>query len=221
MSLLGLFEVEHAEANGWELWAASIQGKRERQEDAYAIHVDDKVTAAAVFDGVGGRPHGRAAAREAARCFPQAVKECSLASLERCVAATGGLTTCTAVILDERPRILSVGDSSAYTLVHGILASVVARDRSANHSLIDGLGFPMGRGHDVPFGENVLLLCTDGVDFAGEDAIQEALQRPGEPALRRLIDEVVAGGSPDNATAVLIDRAMPRSIGPAPLEHGA
>lgn len=214
-------------------WTALVRSDlglvRRRLEDAWKVLLRARlggrpVAAFAVFDGLGGEPHGQEAAWAAADELESVLAAAHntdpvLRALSARVRKTGGATTAVAALLLEGPgeasgTLLAVGDSAAYGLdPSGRVRLLAPKDSGGTSVVADYLGNPELRGHAVPLalkpGE-VLLLCTDGVDdVVGTSAIAECLTgaREGpEESLRTLFEGVHAAGAPDNATAVLVLR---------------
>lgn len=173
-----------------------------------------------VFDGVGNYMRGQEAAWAAASALPQAVlaarsPEDVLASLGEIVIGLGGMTTAAIVVDggDGSLHLLSAGDSSAYVLDGTAARQVLPLDVDASGHLTGCLGLdpPQGRARTAPLASGAsVLLCTDGVDHVVDAPhLVAALGAPRdalEPAARRLLDEVLARGAPDNAAIVLARR---------------
>lgn len=203
---------------------------RTRLEDAWRVapgvpFLGGRVDAFAVFDGLGGRPNGDAAAWAASRALPAAVQAAGspadiLANLEEAVAPTGGMTTavvalCPSAGMEGPSHLLSSGDSSAYTLQDGRVTLLVPRDRSGRATVTDCLGNGRAHAQVRTWGwQGPLLMCTDGIDdVVGAEALRATLEAPPNglaAALDRLMEEVLAAGAPDNATVLALSRPEPR-----------
>jgi serine/threonine protein phosphatase PrpC len=211
---------------GWDVVALSHIGRVRRQlQDAWAVAFDlpfgpVPVDAFAVFDGLGGHPNGREAARMAARALPEAVRSAQslheiLPRLDPAVAATGGRTTAVAALFPRgggKGFLVSAGDSSAYALQDGRLELLVQRDRIARNVVTDllGAGRVRGRVREVSIASGALLLCSDGVDdVLGPEPLRALVAAPRAgmaQAVERTMALVLEAGAPDNATLLLARR---------------
>lgn len=194
-------------------------------QDAFTIVASDRglaerFDAVAVFDGVGGLPHGAAAARAAASALPDGLRGAREDALQRAflhmqgrVLATRGATTGVVAVLPRTHEDVEVGwsgDSGAYLvgkqLVH--LTPPDAHDGVLTHCLgLEGMQ-PNVTQVSVAPGEAVFL-CSDGIDaLLGARTVQSILSMPGTDAHRLdlLFVAVAAAGAPDNATGVLARR---------------
>jgi serine/threonine protein phosphatase PrpC len=197
-------------------------------EDAWQALFDQpcagqRVHALAVFDGLGGLPHGQEAAWAAAEGLEAALArapgpERLLAELHEAVRVTGGTTTAVVAVAPAAGagpvRVAGVGDSSAWCLdAAGRARRVLPLDLSGE-GVTDCLGRDLPpRGHaaavELPAGRS-LLLCTDGVDGVAAPASLAGLLRAPPASLRdamaALLEEVVERGGPDNAAATVLHR---------------
>jgi len=153
-----------------------------------------------------------------------------------CVQSPGETMGATVVVLifsGDRYACLWAGDSRAYLMRDGILQRLT-RDHSVTQEMIDRglLTESQGKAHpqssvitsavgaftalrlDVIEGKlergDRFLLCTDGLTAVLQDeAIVQAFREPhDEPVAIRLIEEVLAGGAPDNVSLVLVSRSQ-------------
>ena len=151
----------------------------------------------------------------------RAVNEELFAAMRRDPKLLGMGTTIVGMAM-QRSRALwfNVGDSRAY-LWRGALKQLtrdhvpVARlpDGSRSHALTQWLGgFDEGEDLWPEVGlvelkpEDKLILCSDGLtDLVSDAEIAGMLADPAEPAatVRRLVDEVLDRGAPDNVTVIL------------------
>lgn len=222
---------------GWAAAAGAHIGLgREHMEDAFEVLLErpvgpTRVTAAAVFDGVGGLPLGSQAATAAARALGPALAGSPrelLDTLNRAARGTGGLTTAVvAVAREDGPpgevHLAWVGDSSAWALDAAGRARLLVPPHADSAGLTDWLGRAGPAGEVVAWrlapGASILL-CTDGVDRVVAPAAIAAALRAPPPELRgaveRLLREVLDAGAPDNAAAVLLHRVAD----PAPGRRG-
>jgi len=222
----GPFQEKHR-LGAWTVEVRSEAGNRNRLEDAWRVVPDAplgrrSVHVLAVFDGVGGEPHGQEAAWGAADALQRAVEDAGgiddvLRRLNHIVQGTGGSTTAVVVFLDPRDPcgggVASIGDSALYTLDDGgHLVRLTAKD-SLGPMLTACLGNDAARGHVLPLqiGDDApLLLCTDGVDgVVGTEGLEMLMQTPPgarEAALDVLFDTIREAGMPDNATLILAYR---------------
>jgi serine/threonine protein phosphatase PrpC len=198
---------------------------------------DTRGIVAAIADGVGGHLGGREAAELTIRSFIDAyyalpetlgVQRAAFQSLEainqwihaqgRHDAKLAGMScTFSALILRRRSaHILHVGDSRIYCLSQGRIERltsdhVMGRGELA-HVLLRAVGFEESikvdhaairlRQHDR------LLLCTDGVHGALNDAVIGALlneRRSPEESARAIVQAALDAPSQDNASALVID----------------
>ncbi len=229
---------------GLQVWARSVCGQvRPENQDAWCVVTPEdsawgpasgrgtpreshprveQGAVAAVFDGLGGHPKGRAAARQAAKglmglASGAPAHRVLLDSLNSEVRETGGATTAVVAFVSAAEagsrslRLVSVGDSAAYVLDgSGRLQRANELDRATRHELTDCLGAGDGIGHEVvlPMGPGVLLV-SDGVDGVLPE-IQEwgTLLQSGlgtvAATMDRLFKAVERAGAPDNATLVVV-----------------
>jgi len=141
-----------------------------------------------------------------------------------------GTTMTVAVTVGRDAVIAHVGDSRAYLFRGGVLHQLTrddtftqalldsgdigpeeAKRHPFRHMLTDVIGTNHGK-FDPEFRHlrletgDQLLLCTDGLtEMVPDDAIAEALRRPGpvQDACRDLVDRALAAGGRDNVTVVL------------------
>lgn len=217
---------------GWQAKVhAEIGHVRERMEDSWAIDLDaelegEPMVLAAVFDGLGGLAAGDAAAQAAATAASEALTRAGLDGLlgslnERVIATGGGTTAVVAVFPRNVPEdaaaegwLLSVGDSSAYTLdtQEDDVVRRTERDSVSRHVLSDFLGRPGMEGHMTPIRlgpDESLVLCTDGVDeVVGRETLGRLFARSDDldRSIRTVFDKVVIRGAPDNATLLVLRR---------------
>lgn len=230
-------------SEGFQMWARSVCGRvRGENQDAWCIvtpegsrwgpapgsPMDPVPTGrlqggvvAAVFDGLGGHPNGRAAARSAAKEMTaiadmrRSRKEL-LDAMDEKVRATGGATTAVIAFVsgrwpeNRRLRVVSVGDSAAYVLTEtGRLERVNELDRSGRHELTDCLGAGDVVGHEVEGSHRGVVLVSDGVGDVlpalgdwGSLLLADPVEVAGE--MDRLFKAVEKAGAPDNATLVVV-----------------
>jgi len=186
-------------------------------------------------------------AEDAAASLAEAAAEANrriyaAAGSERALRGMG--TTLTALLLrDDRGHLAHVGDSRAYLLREGALTqltddhSLVAEmvregkltaDAAASHPMRSILSRALGTEPDTEVdllethlrAGDVLLLCSDGLSGpVPEEKLRKALAG-GDPqrAVRRLIDEALRLGGPDNITAVVV--RLEAGEGPADASNG-
>lgn len=186
---------------GYDIAAATDRGlARADNQDAYAVSPGPPLRVG-VFDGVGGQPHGGAAARTAAASLPSCGPDV-LRELDAAVAATGGATTAAVAEVSVGGATLSLmGDSRAYLLADGV-RPLGLMHRTADGRLTQALGF-QGTGQTVHTDLWApLLLCTDGVRREAIQPVDGDLTAWAE----RLIDRVYHMGAPDNFTFVVLQR---------------
>jgi serine/threonine protein phosphatase PrpC len=214
--------MEATRAGRWRIVAHSEPGLvRRRNEDAWRVLPDarlgsEHVLAVAVFDGLGGVPHGDRASAVAADGLAGALAAAAapaavLPLLDDAVRATGGCTTAVVAVFPgagDAGHVLAAGDSAAYLRRAGAAGLVAAKDSDGPNVVTDLLGGRGVRGHVVPIrlqAGDTLLLCTDGVDgVVTERSLQRVLAPDAalEVAVTRLFNDVRAAGAPDNATVV-------------------
>jgi len=150
-----------------------------------------------------------------------AVNEELFAAMRRDRGLLGMGTTIVGVALRGSSGVwFNIGDSRAY-LYRGTLRQLtrdhvpVARmpDGSRSHALTQWLGgFDEGEDLWPEVGsvalqpKDKLLLCSDGLtDVVGDAEIADVLEAVEDPAaaVRRLVDEVISRGAPDNVTLIL------------------
>lgn len=218
----------------WHAWLRSGTGpRRTRLEDSWAVVPGVSMAATAwdafaVFDGLGGRDNGQEAAWAAAAALPRVLKHAQepasvLRALDTHVRASGGSATAAVFLADRlspEAWVLGAGDCSLYRLSGAAagagaerVASLLPHDRNGRHLVTDclGVGFRGGRAVRVleVARNETLLLCTDGVEEAGVEALARCLEAPpGDAfgALDALLDEARRAGSTDDATALLLRR---------------
>ena len=132
-------------------------------------------------------------------------------------AMEGAATTFTAVVMRGREAtVLHVGDSRAWHLRDGVLSRLTedhSLDRpGVKHVLYRAVGIEQDIRLDVRTVQlephDRLLLTTDGVHGVLDEAtLTRLLSRRGSPDAdaRMLVQAAAAAGTPDNATAVLVD----------------
>lgn len=217
---------------GWQAWVASEAGHAPSRpgrllEDAWRVVSGANMAgsawdAFAVFDGLGGRAHGREAAWAAADALPRAMAQADspsalLRELDPFVRASGGSATAAILVADRLSSeawLLGAGDCSAFRRMGRRAVSLLPHDRAGRHLVTDCLGAGFRQGHAVPVqvarGESVLL-CTDGVEEAfGTASLPRSLAagpEEGAAAVESLLWEARSAGSSDDATALLARRA--------------
>ena len=157
--------------------------------------------------------------------------------------ARGMGTTITALAwLDTRVALAHIGDSRAYRLRDGVLNQLthdhtfvqtlvdsgqITADEAAVHAKRNLLTRALDGLHDVESDLSVLpvrsgdrfLLCTDGLHgVLADEEIAELLASPSDPTgvVGALVDRALAGGAPDNVTALVADVVeLPDSNGEA------
>jgi protein phosphatase len=178
---------------------------------------------------------GREVVEEVLRRCQQRINEYAAARGAGSRRATPGTTAVVVLLVetDDGPawQVTNLGDSRCYLLSDGTLTQVTvdhslvqelvnagrltpqeAARHPERHVITRALGGP-----DEPEPDHVLLpvaraprllLCTDGVNgMIDDDVIAAVLRECPDPdqAAGRLVDEAVAAGGRDNATAVVVD----------------
>ncbi|ATE53308.1 PP2C family protein-serine/threonine phosphatase [Actinosynnema pretiosum] len=112
--------------------------------------------------------------------------------------------------------VFNIGDSRVYRLFDGDLARLTT-DHSRGHVLTRSLGVDRTPTPDLlvmpPAAGERFLMCSDGLTNELDDAeIAHVLSRIAEPgvAADELVRRAVEAGGRDNATAVVVDVAVPR-----------
>lgn len=211
----------------WWVHARAEQGTvRADMQDSFAVVQDFRLgghafDAVAVFDGVGGMPHGGDASKTAAEALPKLLAEGVgahklLDRLDEAVRKTGGATTAVVALLPHdggRGWILSAGDSSAYAVAEDGRAARLNPLDAAHGNITQCLGLGRLKGHTIswtPPAGAIILLCTDGVDGVVAPGLLSqslrAVSGRGPVALEALFMAIRMAGSPDNATAILARR---------------
>ena len=139
-------------------------------------------------------------------------------------------TTLTALLIrGEHGHLAHIGDSRAYLLRggelkqltedHSLVAEMVREGRlttegAAAHPMRSVLSRALGTESEVEVdllevelrADDVLLLCSDGLSGpVSEDKVRKALRLPDPVrAARRLVDEALRAGGPDNITVVVV-----------------
>jgi protein phosphatase len=189
-------------------------------------------------------------AAEAAERLAAAVAEANariFSAAANDAARSGMGTTLTALLLlDDTALIAHVGDSRVYLLRGGELSQVtddhslvaemvregrLAADEARLHPYRSVLSRALGTEPQVEIDElrievrpgDVLLLCSDGLSGpVPADEIQKALAvADPHKAARRLIDEALHHGGPDNITAVVVQVLAESTASEAAEEPGA
>ena len=139
-----------------------------------------------------------------------------LAEAQRRREFTGMATTLTALVLRGRHyTVAHVGDSRAYLLREGELLQVT-RDHvwdrpDLSHVLTRGIGLDPRLNIDIHEGElapgDRWLLATDGVWSTLSDIMlgQRLAEKPAEGLAQALVDEALALGTADNASALVLE----------------
>lgn len=227
-SLADLPVRERYQAPPWIVVVRSDLGLvRTRLEDAWAVLPaasmrTQRVHAFAVFDGLGGLPHGQEAAWTAAEQLPDALARAGavehvLGQLNAAVERTRGATTAVVALFPAdsaagQGTILSAGDSGAYMLdTSGGARLLTPKDSEGPYTVTDYLGHTGLRGHATPVAVphgGALLLCSDGVDGVVEpSSLARVLKAPDlGAAVDELFFEILDRGAPDNATVVVARR---------------
>lgn len=149
-------------------------------------------------------------------------------------ALSGMGTTVTAMLLsNNRLTLVHVGDSRAYLLRDGVLTQLT-KDDTYVQALVDrgaisaaeasvhphrSLVTQAVQGQEIspsvttlrPNPGDRFLLCSDGLsDVVANDALAEALRNHADldECARRLIDQALEAGGPDNITVVIADVAQ-------------
>jgi serine/threonine protein phosphatase PrpC len=131
-----------------------------------------------------------------------------------------GSTLVGVLINEKKCTWFNVGDSRAYLCRSGKLLQLskdhvppMARGMSRSHAISQSLGgaayykevFPSTDSFNLIPGDRILL-CSDGLtDVLTDQQIEGvvSLEEPG-PCVTKLMELIVAGGAPDNATVVLL-----------------
>lgn len=239
-----------------QLWGVTDRGVvRKMNQDAYFISSGDPAMAI-VCDGMGGAKAGNVASELAVTTAAEYLTELErgqlLANLDlhlnRVVTLANqavhfraysdpdcwgmGTTMVAAVVMEDRARVLNVGDSRAYWISHREIRKV-----TRDHSLVEQLVL---RGQITPQEARVhpqrnlitralgsdttvradlydqslavgeaLLLCSDGLSnvLTDEEIRQEVTAGgPIDTCCQRLLSATLQRGAPDNVTVVLITR---------------
>lgn len=228
-SLPSTFPVrERHRVHSWDVAVRSDVGAvRTRLEDAWAVLSSvpmggRSLDVFAVFDGLGGLPHGQEAAWGAAEALSASLQRSTgpsdvLHHLHGVVEGTGGATTAVVALFPTQGTVgegvlVSAGDSAAYMAgPAGQLRLLVPKDAEGPSIVTQCLGREEPQGHVVPCSVprgGTLLLCTDGVDGVVEpDRLVGALRSADlAAALEDVFSEIWDRGAPDNATVVLARR---------------
>ncbi len=134
-----------------------------------------------------------------------------------------GTTIAALVFTAENVLVANVGDTRAYTVDRGQLIPLTVDDRPAlpawapedaqTSTLTQLLGGDEASTVPSPHGERIrlepgllFLLCTDGVGACLDEHVLEDLldeSGNGEAAVRRIVEESLRAGAPDNVTAMM------------------
>jgi serine/threonine protein phosphatase PrpC len=206
--------------------AASLQGKRRRNEDAVFAAGDASVALLGVFDGLGGHANGAEASAAARAKFPQATTDrgnldwrAVYEALNDEVTATGGATTATTLLLgDGGPAQLAwCGDSPALRIRGSVVWA--AKPHGVGNWVSRCLGGdyrtpwePETHTTDVKPGD-VWVLASDGLNpLLEEDGLKKFVRRlraslkRGDqlgPLAERIAQAAIEAGSADNVTVAI------------------
>lgn len=178
----------------WDVAGGTVQGTRPSNQDRFFASPD----VIAVFDGVGGHPHGEAAAEAAAGACLQ---DAGFDSVQRAVLATGGMTTGAVVHLGREPSAWSVGDSRIFTATG---TGWLTPSDGADPGLLQALGQQAVTPHEAPCPTQSLAVFTDGVErLVSRQELAAAMHAGAAAAVATILDLVVERGGTDNATVVV------------------
>lgn len=199
---------------------------RARNEDALLARPERGLLA--VADGLGGHPAGDVASLTAVRSLDEAtlsgdssedaLRVAAAAAHMAVLAAADedpgragmGTTLVLAAVLDDRARVLHVGDSRAYLRRPEGQLDAITRDHGMHGYLTQALGLDKEVEPEVADVECLpgsrLLLCTDGLTNMVDDGKLADLLGRGEAqdACDALVEAALAGGGVDNVTVVVV-----------------
>lgn len=209
-----------------ETYCATLQGKRNYQEDRYLLQEPLFVIA----DGMGGHPAGDKAAETVINAFknfdsktgdiPAAMQNALTKATQECRSHGDKRgSTAIAVYIEDgwHTHIAHVGDSRVYHIRH--TATQITKDHEGPFGgLTNWIGSPYMRVAHIETAlqpDDILVIVTDGVfggiehpfnhHFTIENTVQNALNNKEDPALELCrVGVQKMGARADNATAIVI-----------------